>query len=282
MKAKREALSASSGSSFRILLDPNLNDTFYWHFHPEYEIVYAEADKGFRHIGDHISKYEGSDLAFIGPNIPHLNFDYGVKMKVDTVVVQMNENFLGSEFFSLPEITAIKDLFERSKTGLAFFGETKRLTGERLKRLPALPHFEQLITLLEIFHFLAQSTEVETLKVKPISSASVVKEQQRLHQIYRFIEINYQNDIDVNEVAAICHLTTAAFCRYFKKLTRYTFTDFLNHYRINQSKKILLQDKSVTEACYETGFSNISYFNKTFKKITGENPSFFKKTHLIN
>jgi len=118
--------------------------------------------------------------------------------------------------------------------------------------------------------------------VKPISSASVVKEQQRLHRIYHFVETNYQKDIDVNEAAAICHLTTAAFCRYFKKLTRYTFTEFLNHYRINQSKKILLQDKSVTEACYETGFSNISYFNKTFKKITGENPSFFKKTHLIN
>ena len=54
---------------------------------------------GFRHIGDHISKYEGSDLALIGPNIPHLNFDYGVKTTVDTVVVQMKENFLGRIFF---------------------------------------------------------------------------------------------------------------------------------------------------------------------------------------
>ena len=281
MKAQREAISTDADSSFRILLTPNLNDLFYWHFHPEYEIVYVEAANGFRHIGDHISKYAGSDLAFIGPNIPHLNFDYGVKATVNTVVVQMKENFLGEDFFLLPEIAAINDLFERAKTGLAFYGETKRLAGEKLKQLSALPHFDQLICLLQVFHLLAKSSETELLKAKPISSASVLKEQQRLHRVYHFIETSYQKDIDVNEVAKICHLTTAAFCRYFKKSTHYTFTDFLNRYKINQSKKLLLQDKTVTEACYESGFGNISYYNKTFKKLTGENPSIFKKKYFI-
>jgi len=102
-----------------------------------------------------------------------------------------------------------------------------------------------------------------------------------MHKVYHFIETNYQKDIDVHEVAGLCHLTTAAFCRYFNKYTHYTFTDFLNHFRINQSKKILLQNKTVTEACYESGFENISHFTKTFKKFTGVNPSFFKRSHVI-
>jgi len=280
MKAKLESIISDSDSSFRILLTPNLNDIFYWHFHPEYEIVYVETQHGFRHIGDHISKYTGSDLALIGPNIPHLNFDYGVKETVETVVIQMKEDFLGKDFFSLPEITGIKTLFEKAKTGIAFYGETKKLAGEKLKQLAALPHFEQLITLLEIFNLLANSNEAEMLKARPIASASVLKEQQRLQKVYHFIEANYQQEIDVNAVAKLCNLTTAAFCRYFKKSTHYTFTDFLNQFRINQSKKILLQDKNVTEACYESGFANISYFNKTFKKITGENPSAYKKKHF--
>jgi AraC-like DNA-binding protein len=281
MKAKLETITSDSDSSFRILLTPNLNDLFYWHFHPEYEIVYVEADSGFRHIGDHISKYEGSDIALIGPNIPHLNFDYGVKTTVNTVVVQMKENFLGRDFFSLPEITAIKNLFEKAKTGLAFYGETKKMAGEKLKRLAALPHFEQLITLLQIFNLLACSNEVEILKARPVANASVLKEQQRLQKVYHFIEANYQNEVDVNDTAKLCNLTTAAFCRYFKKSTHYTFTEFLNQFRINQSKKLLLQGRNVTEACYESGFSNISYFNKLFKKIAGENPSVFKKKHFI-
>ena len=280
MKAKLESIISDSDSSFRILLTPNLNDIFYWHFHPEYEIVYVETQHGFRHIGDHISKYTGSDLALIGPNIPHLNFDYGVKETVETVVIQMKEDFLGKDFFSLPEITGIKTLFKKEKTGIAFYGETKKLAGEKLKQLAALPHFEQLITLLEIFNLLANSNEAEMLKARPIASASVLKEQQRLQKVYHFIEANYQQEIDVNAVAKLCNLTTATFCRYFKKSTHYTFTDFLNQFRINQSKKILLQDKNVTEACYESGFANISYFNKTFKKITGENPSAYKKKHF--
>jgi AraC-like DNA-binding protein len=280
MKAQREAISTDENSSFRILLTPNLNELFYWHFHPEFEIVYVEADNGFRHIGDHISKYSGSDLALIGPNIPHLNFDYGVKATVETVVVQMKEDFLGKDFLSLPEMITIKDLFERARHGLAFYGETKRLAGEKLKKLYSLHHFDQLVLLLQVFYLLAESNETELLKAQPIASASMLKEQQRLHKVYHFIETHYQKNIDVNEVAELCHLTTAAFCRYFKRSTHYTFTDFLNQYRINQSKKFLLQDMTVTEACYESGFGNISYFNKTFKKFMGENPSNFKKKHL--
>jgi len=282
MKAKLENISVDKDSSFRILLTPNLNDLFYWHFHPEYEIVYVEADSGFRHIGDHISKYQGSDIALIGPNIPHLNFDYGVKAKVDTVVVQMKEDFLGKDFFSLPELGSIKNLFDQAKGGLAYYGQTKKMAGQKLKQLQTLPHFEQLICLLQIFHLLAQSNEVHQLNARPITNSSILKEQQRLHKIYHFIETKYQDHIDVNDVAGLCHLTTAAFCRYFKKATHYTFTDFLNHYRINQSKKLLLQDKTITDACYESGFENISYFNKVFKKFTGGNPSSFKKKNIID
>jgi AraC-like DNA-binding protein len=281
MKAKFETIQNDSESSFRILLTPNLNDVFYWHFHPEYEIVYVEAENGLRHIGDHISKYEGSDIALIGPNIPHLNFDYGVKNTVNTVVIQMKEHFLGEHFFSLPEMNAIKNLFEKSKTGLVFRGATKKLAGKKLKLLTTLPHFEQLLVLLEVFDLLANSTEVENLKAKPIASVSVLKEQQRLQLIYHYIEANYQNQIDVNVVAQKCNLSTPAFCRYFKKATHFTFTDFLNQFRINQSKKLLLQDRNVTEACFESGYANISYFNKVFKKLTGENPSNFKKRQNI-
>lgn len=281
MKAKLESINEDKDSSIRILLTPKLNEVFYWHFHPEIEIVYVEAEVGIRHIGDHISKYSGSDLALIGPNIPHLNFDYGVKDTVETVVIQMKENFLGLDFLSLPEILEIKNLFERARNGLAFHGETKRIAGEKLKEIKSHTHFEQLISLLQTLHFLAKSTEVTILGAKPISSASVLKEQKRLRQIYHYIEANYKNEIDVNIVAEMCHLTTSAFCRYFKKATHFTFTDFLNQYRINQSKKLLMQNLNITETSYECGFSNLSYFNKVFKKNTGENPSDFRKRHLV-
>ena len=97
--------------------------------------------------------------------------------------------------------------------------------------------------------------------------------------IYQYIHAHYNQTPDVNAVAAGVHLTTAAFCRYFKKQTKMTFTDFVNQYRITQAKTLLLQDISISEACYKVGFESLSYFNKIFKKINGENPSVFKKRY---
>jgi YesN/AraC family two-component response regulator len=46
-----------------------------------------------------------------------------------------------------------------------------------------------------------------------------------------------------------------------------------------EAKKLLLLGHNVTEACFGSGFQNLSYFNKTFRKITGENPLKFKQRH---
>src|SRR5207253_2183104 len=127
-----------------------------------------------------------------------------------------------------------------------FYGKTKKLVSEKLKELSFLSHFKQLTELLNIFQLLAASKEYTSLHARPIANASLLKEQQRMHKIYHFIETHYQQAIDVHEVAALTHLTTSAFCRYFKKTTHLTFTDFLNQYRISQAKKLLLHDKNVT------------------------------------
>jgi AraC-like DNA-binding protein len=279
LKVVLEKLFPDLDSSFKILLTPNLNDLFYWHFHPEYEIVYVEAKEGVRHVGDHMSRYQNSDLVFIGPHIPHLNFDYGVHSECEQVVVQMKEDFLGKDFFNIPELSLIRDLFERGKKGVAFDGETKSQVGFRLKKLPGLNHFDQLMELLSILQQLASSEQALSLNSRPVASPFVGKEQARMQTIHRFIEENYNRNIDIREIAGLIHITTAAFCRYFKKNMRCTFTEFLNQYRINQAKRMLMHDKNVTEACFESGFENLSYFNKTFKRLAGENPSQFRKRH---
>ncbi|QHT66560.1 AraC family transcriptional regulator [Rhodocytophaga rosea] len=280
MKIKLEEIRPDTNRSFRLLLTPHLNDLFFWHYHPEYEIVYIEGASGTRHIGEHISAYENSDLVFIGPNIPHLNFDYGVKTDYQEVVVQLKEDFLGQNLHSVPEFSDIASLFEKARQGISFYGETKRIIGEKLNRLSGLQHFDQLIELLHILQLMAISTECLLLHHKPIAHYYNLKEQQRIQRVYRYIEENYQQKITVEEMAGITSLTTAAFCRYFKKMTRLTFTEFVNQYRINQAKKLLLQHKNVTEACFESGFESLSYFNKIFKRLTGENPVQFKKQFL--
>jgi AraC-like DNA-binding protein len=280
MKLNLEQILPDADSSFRFLLTPKLNEVFYWHFHPEIELVYVEADKGIRHIGDHISTYEGCDLALIGSYIPHLNFDYGVKATVETVVIQFSETYFEAGLARIPELQKVVDLMERAKTGIAFTGETKRIAGVRLKKLQYMDRFHQFMELMSIFQFLAVSDEFEDLEVRPISSQTILKQQERMHRIHQFVEMNFQKPIDTQQIAEEVNLTLPAFCRYFKKATKLTYTDFVNQYRVQFAKKLLIQDKNVTETCFECGFESLSYFNRIFKKFAGVSPSEFKRRRL--
>ena len=59
-----------------------------------------------------------------------------------------------------------------------------------------------------------------------------------------------------------------------------TFTDFVNQYRIERAKNLIMQGSNITETCYAIGFESLSYFNKLFNKIVGKNPSVFKSDWL--
>lgn len=277
MKIVFEDIKRLAGSSFRILVNPKLNDFYYWHFHPEFELTFIEAPQGTRRVGNHVGQFEGSDLVFIGSNIPHLNFDYGIRTEYKKVVLQIKEDFFKNDFVTTPELSAIYQLFENSKKVICFNGTTKELVGKRLKKIHHLPNFEQFIEVLSLFQMLATSNEKTFLHELPFDDFYNNKEQNRLKIVYAFIENNFQRNITIDEMGQLTHLSKAAFCRYFKKMTRLTFTEFLNQFRIEQAKRLLKEDRNVTETCYECGFESLSYFNRIFKKVVGQNPIQFKK-----
>lgn len=277
MKIVFEDIKRLAGSSFRILVNPKLNDFYYWHFHPEFELTFIEAPHGTRRVGNHVGEFEGSDLVFIGSNIPHLNFDYGIRTEYQKVVLQIKEDFFKNDFVTTPELSEISQLFENSKKAICFNGTTRELVGKRLKKIHHLPNFEQFIEVLSLFQMLATSDERTFLHEEAFENFYNNKEQSRLKVVYKFIENNFQRNITIEEMGALTHLSKAAFCRYFKKMTRLTFTEFLNQYRIEQAKRLLKEDKNVTETCFECGFESLSYFNRIFKKVVGQNPIQFKK-----
>ena len=279
MKIQKEVVVPNPGQSFK-LFNPSLRKHFFWHYHPEFELVYVEALTGIRHVGQHISNYMESDLVLIGANIPHLNFDYELKTEYRQIVIQFKEHFLGEAFKEAPELNDIQVLFKRANLGLSFTGDTKNIVAEKLKTLQSVEKFKQLLCLLEIFQILALSDEVIELNDRDTSVSLFLNDKIRMGAVYEYIQANFDNTPDVNKVASSVHLSTAAFCRYFKKQTKMTFTDFVNQYRITQAKTLLLQDKTISETCYEVGFESLSYFNKLFRKIAGENPSAFKKRYL--
>ena len=277
MKIELESISPESKSPFRLLHDPKLNHLFYWHFHPEFELVYIEGASSTRHVGDHISQFTASDLVLIGSNIPHLNFDHGVTTPYRKEVLHVKPFFKENFISKFPELQSLDRLMELSKYGIVFSGDTKIAIGALMKELHKLSPFEFFMQTMTILKKLSHSKEFELLHTRPYVNRYSKKEQERIRQLYAFVDERYQNKISIAEVAALCHLTKPAFCRYFKKATGNTFIGFLNQYRISQAKRLLLTGKNSSETCFECGFESLSYFNRTFKKVTGGNPSDFKK-----
>lgn len=282
MKLQFEKIAPSSGSSFKVLYTNKPNTGWiYWHFHPEYEIVYIPKGQGRRHVGKHISRYEDGELVFIGPNVPHLNFDYGVVDDFEEFVVQLRADFLGKDFLNQIEFSMIQKLFTNASRGIVFGRETKRKVGERLRDLKNLEGFERLMSLLFVLQEMAVATDVSYLDVEEKFVEVQPKEQERFHKIYKFVEQNFRKEIDYQQIAEEVNMTLPAFCRYFKKMTRMTLTDFVNEFRINYARTLLMQGEPITNIAYEVGFNNLSHFNRTFKKNVGKTPSELSKEMKI-
>ncbi|MEY2949264.1 MAG: hypothetical protein RLZZ248_465 [Bacteroidota bacterium] len=283
MKARLEKIQPDFGASFVmkefsngvVLNKPN------WHIHPEYEIVYISNGKGKRHIGDHISFYEDGDLIFLGPNLPHYGFTEDLVENHVEIVVQMREDFLGNDFLSYPEMENIQFLFQLAHRGISFKNEIKHEVGRQLKEMLNMSPFERLLGLLRVLELMATTTAFQILNATKVGFEVNPRDVNRLAAVFRHVESNFKEEISLNQAADLINMTVPAFCRYFKKTTNKTFTQFLNNYRISYACKLLSNEEiSISEVSFESGFNNLSHFNKQFRKIVNCSPKEYRNNQL--
>lgn len=279
MKASFEKIEPSFGSSFtvRVFDKDRKNSVPFYHFHPELELIYVKGGSGKRHIGNHLSCYQNGELILMGAGLPHSGFTDRMTRNISEVVVQMKEDFLGKAFLDIPEMESVKLLFERAKMGISFFGQTKRVVGARLEKLDNLDHFPRLLELLSILKMMAESEEYELLNAESFSLEVKQQDNERINEIYDFVQNNFKRAIALEEISEEVSMTVPAFCRYFKKQSGKTFTQFVNEFRIVHACKLLSQETtSITDIAFESGFNNFSHFNKLFKQKTGNSPSGYR------
>jgi len=248
-----------------------------WHYHPEIELVYVNGGMGKRQIGSHVSYYTNGDLILIGSNLPHCGFTDVLTGNKSETVVQMKLDFLGNDFFNIPEMKKIQTLFEVSRGGIAFYGKTKKKLGEKIEVLEYQTDFQRLLSILNILNELGNSKEFKVLNAEGFAFETDVKDNDRINIVFNHVKTNFREEITLAEIADLVSMTVPSFCRYFKKITKKTFTQFVNEYRLVHASKLLTEKPlSITEICFESGFNNFSHFNKSFKTFTGQNPSEYR------
>lgn len=278
-KPQLEAIEPTFGHSYSYQrFDAStLNENTVWHYHPEIELVYVNGGAGKRQIGSHISYYSDGDLILIGSNLPHCGFTDKLTGNESETVIQMKQDFLGNDFFDIPEMRKIQGLFERAKGGIAFSGNAKKKIGDKMEVLEYQTDFQRLLSILNILNELANAKEFKVLNAEGFSLETEVKDNDRINVVFNHVKSNFKEEITLDEIADMVSMTIPSFCRYFKKITNKTFTQFVNEYRLVHASKLLAeQPLSITEVCFESGFNNFSHFNKSFKAFTGQNPSQYR------
>lgn len=279
-KPALEQINPAFGSSFLVRqYNKSCENTLAnWHFHPEVELIFVRGGTGKRHIGRHLSYFNDGDLVLMGDYLPHYGFTDRLTGNSSETVVQFKQDFLGKEFFSIPEMNGVRQLLELSKKGLAFHGKTKEQVGAKIEQLAFSDQFGRLLGLISILQDLSMSNEYSVLNADGVAMAVDTKDNDRMNEIYSYIRANFKEHISLDEIADEVNMTVPAFCRYFKKISRKTFTKFVNEYRVVHASKLLAETSlQITEVSFESGFNNFSHFNKSFKEFTGKSPSAYRK-----
>ncbi|MHA4846710.1 AraC family transcriptional regulator [Flavitalea antarctica] len=259
-----------------------------FHFHPEVEIVYIHEGSGAQFIGSEISRFMPGDMVIVGPNLSHMwrcDEEYFLKddsKKAEATVIHFHPGFLGDVFLSLPENRPIVNLLNKTQQGLRVTGKTKKVVAGLMERLLKAKGGDRIIVLLLILGYISKSREIEVIAQSDFVLQTSKDQADKMNSIFQFVLQNFQENITLNQIAAEANISPKSFCRYFKRHTRKTFSAFLVEIRITHACKLLQQeDKAVYEVCYESGFNNISNFNRLFKKQTGRTPMVYKKEHGV-
>ena len=249
------------------------NNLPFWHFHPELELVYVNKGKGKRHIGSHLSYFDNSQLILIGANLPHSGFTDRFSTNGTEIIVQFKEDFLGESFLEIPEMQQLKALFTRAKKGIIYNIEAKKYIGPKIEELLNYEGIERIIKFLDVLKDLATTNNYSLLNVDGFAFEVEPQDNKKIDIVFGHVSKNFKQSIPLDEIAGKVSMTVPAFCRYFKKVTGKTFTQFVNEFRIVHATKLLAENPtSITDICFESGFNNFSHFNKLFKKFTGKSP----------
>jgi AraC-like DNA-binding protein len=283
--------------STRLLQDPDKSFIVHyetksfarWHHHPEFELVLILNGRGKRMIGDHIDRFEPNDLILLGSFLPHEFLcdseytDHRDGFQGKAIVYQFYRDFLGQQFFEIPENRNIKRVLDESYRGLRFYGKTSEKLISLMENSHCLDGTERLYSLFSIFRIMGQTREYELLSSPGFMEPFHKHGDDPVQKAVEYIVRHFQEEVSMKEMLAITNMSNSAFCNAFKKTCRMTFKEYLLNIRIGYACRLLTDETlNISQIAYNCGFENLSNFNRQFKKIRNITPSQFQQIAISN
>ncbi|MCL6260091.1 AraC family transcriptional regulator [Aquiflexum sp. TKW24L] len=260
------------------------------HQHPEWQLTLILEGKGQLMVGDYLGRFEPGDIYLLGSNVPHVfRSDEEYFQKTYTIKSVSNTIFfdfeaLGKGIWEVEEFLELRQWVNAIKGCYVVRCENQEFLKTSIQTFALKTGMEKVLAALEMIRSLQQPNAMQALnRLLPIRDYSEL-EGKRMGNVMAFILAENHRNISLKEVAETANMSKEAFCRFFKERTGKTYTEFLNELRIHKSCHLLQEtDHSISQIAYQTGFQNLSYFNRAFKKYILTTPkSFRKQIHFQN
>jgi len=248
-----------------------------FHEQKSWELSYVITGSGQRIIGDTIEPFSRNEIILIPPNIPHCwsfdELDADDSGKIENITITFSDLFLGNCKVTFPELDNIINKVLQNKEAISFKGNALIRLQNLLITMKTESEIEKISSFIKVLALIS-SPENNTVG-KPVIED---KKMKRIQKILMYIMNNYQNKITLEEVANLIDLDRSSFCIFFKKMTGKTFFTYLTEYRIESSCQMITKTNlTIAEICFASGFNDVPYYNRAFKKIKNIRPTEYRK-----
>ncbi len=260
--------------------------TYPLHRHREFELNFIEHGAGVRRIvGDSIETVGDYDLALIGAeNLEHV-WENGVCNSPDIreITIQFAPDFLGDKILGKNQFDSIRKMLKAAEHGLSFPLDSIMRVYHHLDTLASDPdHFSQFLKFMSILNELSKG-EYKRLASSSFAHSSRNQESRRVTKVKQYINDHYAEDLRLDNMAALVGMSPSAFSRFFKMRTGKSLSDYILDIRLGYAARMLVDStRNISEICYESGFNNLSNFNRIFKSKRGSTPRDFRALYKKN
>lgn len=259
-----------------------------YHYHPEFDILLSLKNHAGEFMsGDHIGRLTKGTLIMNGPNIPHA-LHSGIPDENDwdrpsLAVIQFSAESLGDDLLRKTEMQIIREFLDEARFGFEFHGHTADDAADRILAMRDQSPFERFLSLLHLLEFFAASEEKTPLTSPAFSPSLKEQDISRLGEVLSFLQLNKTNPVSLEEAAAVAKMSPKSFCRFFKANTGKTLIEYLHELRIGEACRRLLETNDpISEIAFDSGFQNLSHFNRRFRALKDTTPRDFRNQFTIS
>ena len=250
-----------------------------WHWHTEFEFVYVETGTVYFGISDKQFALSEGQGVFINSKILHRYFSQGKAIVPNFVLMPYliaAQDSLIYQKYVLPIMASPMD-YQIFSSDIPWQAQALSLMREMMAAQEKASDVELVSSYLiqKIWHILYQNTDVEHMGKKENYSAS---SQARLQLMMQYIHQKFAYNISLSDIADQAKVSKSTALNLFQRYLGISPVTYLINYRLQEAAKLLAStEKKVTVISKDTGFDNVDYFCKAFKKYYKLTPTEYRK-----